>query len=296
MEYPRTILTRREGFRDLIIKNLARTPHNFLAQHDYIKEEKKKGIAYDTSGVLLLLRFDEETSRYEFVLTKRSPHVVQPGDLSCPGGHVSPMDTVIGFLISSGLFPRIRGEGISVEKRSMGKRGFRIAADYLATALREAKEETGLRPGAVEYLGSLSTYGLVSFRRVIYPLVGAVTGPWEERLNWEVEKIVPVPIQDMLDAENYYWLFFDVPEDIRRASARRDWNFPAFVLDHDGQREVLWGATLNIIVSFLKIVLGFALPDIPEGKYTEKEIPENYFTGRFKKAITDGLRRERKKT
>lgn len=242
------------------------------------------------------MRFDEKMGGYEFVLTKRSKNVVQPGDLSCPGGHVSRIDRIFGFLIAKNLSIHMRGGGLKAGKDAVGSDGFKIAANYLATALREAREETGLRKRGVEYLGALPSYGLVSFRRVIYPSVGLETGKWVKHLNWEVEKIVPIPLKDMLRPENYYRLIFDVPKDIKDVSARKDWNFPSFVTDKGRDREILWGATFNIIMSFLKIVLDFDPPEIPEEKVITKEIPDNYFTGRFKKGLKEGLMREREKT
>jgi 8-oxo-dGTP pyrophosphatase MutT (NUDIX family) len=294
MEYL-DVISDRKVFKELTIKRLLESPHNFLAQHKYIKNEGKRGIQYDTSGVLLLLRFDDKMGGYEFVLTKRSKNIVQPGDLSCPGGHVSSTDRIFGFLISKNISLHMRGGALKSGKNIAGSDGFKIAANYLATALREAKEETGLRKRSVEYLGALPSYGLVSFRRVIYPSVGLVTGKWVKRLNWEVEKIVKIPLKDMLKSENYYRLIFDVPKDIKDLSTRGVWNFPSFVTDKTQDREILWGATFNIIMSFLKIVLDFDPPEIPEGKIITKEIPENYFTGRFKKGLKEGLIREREK-
>jgi hypothetical protein len=98
----------------------------------------------------------------------------------------------------------------------------------------------------------------------------------------------------MLLPENYHWITFEVPEEIRQASKRNEWNFPAYVF-HDGtEREILWGATFNIIQSFLNIVLDFTLPEIPAERLIYKEIPESYFTGRFNKILKAGFRRERK--
>jgi 8-oxo-dGTP pyrophosphatase MutT (NUDIX family) len=289
------IISDREAFRELTIKRLSESPHNFLDQHKFIKSEERRGTNYDTSGVLLLLRFDDKIGGYEFVLTKRSKDVVQPGDLSCPGGHVSRRDRISGFLIANNLSLFMRGGALKAGRDAVGSDGFKIAANYLATALREAREETGLRKSAVEYLGALPSYGLVSFRRVIYPSVGLVTGRWVKRLNWEVEKIVTISIKDILDPEKYHRLIFAVPQDIIDVSARKDWNFPSFVVDDGNGREILWGATFNIIMSFLKIVTDFDLPDIPAEKVITKEVPENYFTGRFKKGLKEGLIRERQK-
>jgi len=286
------ILKQPDAFSDLIIRRLEEHPHDFLERQNIIREESKKGARFATSGVLMLLRYTESGDP-EVVLTKRSAHVVQPGDLSFPGGHVSRRDHYHGALVSRGISPLVRGRGLSAGRRSAGRRGFRIAADYLATALREAWEETGLPHRSVSYLGSLPAYGLTSFRRVIYPSVGMLRGRWPITINWEVEKLVHIGVDSFLDEQNYHWIDFAVPDDIKEASGRDQWRFPALVVnDHDG-REILWGATFHVILSFLYIVLGLSFPDIPKDRLITKNIPDNYFTGGFKKSFTEGLKRER---
>ena len=59
-------------------------------------------------------------------------------------------------------------------------------------------------------------------------------------------------------------------------------------------REILWGATFNIILTFLWVVLGFPLPNIPTDRLVTKEIPENYFTGSFRRDLKAGLATETK--
>ena len=289
------IIKNPDAFADLIVRRLGEHPHDFLERHNIIRQESKKGVRFATSGVLMLLRYNESGDS-EIVLTKRSPHVLQPGDLSFPGGHVSRRDHWHGALVSRGLSPLVRGRGLSVGRRLSGRRGFRIAADYLATALREAWEETGLPHRSVRYLGSLPAYGLTSFRRVIYPSVGFLSGRWPVNINWEVEKLVYTGLDSFLDERNYHWIDFAVPDDIKEASGRDEWRFPALVInDHDG-REILWGATFHVILSFLSIVLGLIFPNIPKDRLITKNIPENYFTGGFKKNLAEGLKRQREES
>jgi 8-oxo-dGTP pyrophosphatase MutT (NUDIX family) len=289
------ILTDPRAFADLIVRRLGEHPHDFVERRNTIREESKKGVRFATSGVLMLLRYNE-SGDCEIVLTKRSPHVVQPGDLCFPGGHVSRRDHRHGALVSWGLSPLVRGRGLSVGRKSSGRRGFRIAADYLVTALREAWEETGLPYRSVRYLGALPAYGLSSFRRVIYPSVGLLTGRWPVAINWEVEKLVYAGLDAFLDEENYHWIDFAVPDDIKEASGHHQWRFPALIIDDDDGREILWGATFHVILSFLYIVLGLTFPDIPKDRLVEKSIPDNYFSGGFKKSLTEGLRREREES
>jgi len=214
---PPDILFNREEFPLLIERRLAEYPHGFAERKQEIMEQEAKGIRISTSGVLLPLRFSE-THGYEMILTKRSAHVVQPGDLSFPGGHTHSLDTYRGFLIKAGLFPYVRGRGIASGRRSDDKVGFRVAADYLATALRETREETGIPTRVIRYLGSLPSYGRVSFRRVIFPAVGLVAGPFTECLSWEVERLVVIGLSELYNPDRFAWIRFAVPEEIRNAS------------------------------------------------------------------------------
>jgi 8-oxo-dGTP pyrophosphatase MutT (NUDIX family) len=288
------ILFSKEAFPALVERRLSEYPHGFSERRKEIRGQEALGVRIATSGVILLLRFSESRG-YEIILTKRSAHVVQPGDLSFPGGHTHSLDAYRGFLIAGGLSPCVKGAGLTSGRRSADKEGFRIAADYLATALRETREETGIPVRTIRYLGSLPSYGMVSFRRVIYPAVGVVVGPFTECLSWEVERLVVIGVSELYDPNRFAWIRFDVPEDIRNASGRSDWSFPCFVDGQGADREILWGATFNIILTFLWIVLGFPLPNIPKDRQVTKEIPGNYFTGSFRKDFKDGLIREKNK-
>jgi 8-oxo-dGTP pyrophosphatase MutT (NUDIX family) len=283
------VLFDNEEFPRLAARRLSEHAHGFSERMREIREQEAMGVRISTSGVILLLRFSE-TNGFEIILTKRSAHVVQPGDLSFPGGHTHYLDKYRGFLIAAGLSPFVGGTGFTAGGRPDNRAGFRIAADYLATALRETREETGIPPRAVRYLGSLPSYGMVSFRRVIYPAVGQVIRPFTECLSWEVERLVVVGLSELYDPDRFAWIKFDVPEDIRKASGRSEWDFPCFVGKRDG--DILWGATFNMLLTFLWIVLEYPLPDIPKDRRVTKEIPDNYFTGSFRRDLKAGLIRE----
>jgi 8-oxo-dGTP pyrophosphatase MutT (NUDIX family) len=288
------ILFKKDEFPLLVERRLSEYPHGFAERVREVRNQEAMGVRISTSGVILLLRFSESNG-HEIILTKRSAHVVQPGDLSFPGGHTHRLDAYRGFLIAAGLSPCMRGPGLTRGRGSSDRDGFRIAADYLATALRETREETGIPRRVIRYLGSLPSYGMVSFRRVIYPAVGVVVGPFTECLSWEVERLVTIGLPELYDPSRFAWIRFDVPDDIKSASGRSDWNFPCFVSGQGAEREILWGATFNIILTFLWIVLGFPLPIIPKDRQVTKEIPGNYFTGSFRKTLKEGLIREQNK-
>jgi hypothetical protein len=50
--------------------------------------------------------------------------------------------------------------------------------------------------------------------------------------------------------------------------------------DPNGGEEVLWGATFNIIVQFLGIVLNYRLPEWEKGPVILRSLKPDYLTGR----------------
>jgi 8-oxo-dGTP pyrophosphatase MutT (NUDIX family) len=295
MNDQKSITSDPKAFPEIIIKKLGDYKTNYLGRHNEISEHEKKGERYFTSGVILLIHFLKDEGKYRFILTKRSDKVVQPGDLSCPGGHLSKIDKFHSYFIIKGLSPFAKGLGIEAGKKLHSRQEFKIVAKYLACALRETAEEAGFSRCDIDYLGPLPPYSLMSFNRVIFPTVGEISGDLKERLNWEVEKIVPIDVNEMFNPKNYYWVDFEVPGDIKKASNREQWKFPAFVINYDGKQEILWGATFNIILTFLWIVFNFTMPEISVERVVRKEIPENYFTGGFKKVLKDGFEKEKNK-
>jgi dephospho-CoA kinase len=71
--------------------------------------------------------------------------------------------------------------------------------DLAATALREAFEEIGVRPGDVEILGSLDDQSTYTSRYVITPFVGAIPYPYKFKVSRkEVEELIEVPVSALL--------------------------------------------------------------------------------------------------
>lgn len=136
------------------------------------------------------------------LLTRRTDHLTEhAGQVSFPGGRIEPDDI-----------------------------------DAVAAALREAEEETGLSPSAVEVLGTLSEYRTITNYRVI-PVVGLIDPGFEYVLDaHEVAEV------------------FEVPLELIRNPAkrqRRNRNFMGtaveyWAFEHDGP--LIWGATAAILV------------------------------------------------
>jgi 8-oxo-dGTP pyrophosphatase MutT (NUDIX family) len=77
-------------------------------------------------------------------------------------------------------------------------------ADEVATALREADEEIGLRPQAVEVIGRLPTYTTIT-RFVVTPVVGVITPPFD--LKRQFLSMPWRPPADSADADREYFIW-----------------------------------------------------------------------------------------
>ena len=116
-------------------------------------------------------------------------------------------------------------------------------ASAVATALREAHEEIGLRPDDVRVIGVLDDIETMTSRFVITPVVGMTPYPY----TWapsprEVDHIFTVPLADLLapDAER------SEPWDFGGRTVPID-HFPV-------AGQVIWGATHRITRNLLDIV------------------------------------------
>jgi 8-oxo-dGTP pyrophosphatase MutT (NUDIX family) len=138
------------------------------------------------------------------VFTRRREHLARhAGQISLPGGRADPGD-----------------------------------ADLLATALREADEEIGLRPGAVTVLGALPPVSVRASGFALYPFIGAIERPerWTAAQG-EVDAILELSLAGL--AASY------AVREIERAG--RLIVTPTF----DAAGELMWGATARIVADLL---------------------------------------------
>ena len=212
------------------------------------------------------------------ILNKRSALVRQPGDLCCPGGGITPgLDKMAARLL------RLPGTPLSrwiywpqlkpVDAHS------RLAL-LMATALREGFEEMRLNPLGLDFLGLLPTQDLVLFSRRIYPLVCRVRRQRRFFPNWEVERIVPIPLAQLLDADRYarYRLTIDIPRPDRSEPEVKD--LPCFIHHYPGgETEIFWGATLRIALQFLETVYHFRPPALDRLPEVPGRLTPEYLTG-----------------
>jgi 8-oxo-dGTP pyrophosphatase MutT (NUDIX family) len=108
-------------------------------------------------------------------------------------------------------------------------------ASAAAAAKREAEEETGIPPGAVEVIGYLDDYPTIS-EYMITPVVGLVEDVKEVKpCAREVAEIFEVPLAFVVDPASFE----------RKVFTRDGLNVPFFELNY-GERRI-WGATAGML-------------------------------------------------
>jgi len=207
------------------------------------------------------------------ILNKRSRRVKQPGDLCCPGGGVDPwIDPLLALL------GRFNGNTRCPWSQSMDRTLRRQLKTYWATCIRESWEEMRLNPFRVRFLGVLPPQRLTLFKRIIYPFVGWVQGQAEFRPNWEVEKIVPLPIKRLLEPGGYLRCRLIYSRAVREKLRRPAEDLPCFRFDGEKGSQLLWGATYHIVVTFLQLVLGFRPPPLESRPPVMKVMAPDYLS------------------
>ena len=146
----------------------------------------------------------------EVLLTKRSKELRNhSGEISFPGGRIDPGETPV------------------------------------ETALREAREEVGLEPEAVEVRGHLSHLSTVVSRSYIVPVVGVLTTrPALMPQEQEVARILWVPLAELVDPATFREEWWGTPPLDRRMTF--------FELAD----ETVWGATAHMLRELLGLVYG----------------------------------------
>ena len=159
------------------------------------------------SSVLILL-FEERNS-FNFILTLRSTKVeTHKGQISLPGG-------------------------VQENNESLKE-----------TALRETKEEIGVLPETIEIIGELSSIYIPLSGYKVQPYVGWVnTPPKLIPSAHEVERIIIVPVNELIDEENQ----------TQKKTILR--GIPVVMPYFSLKGEIVWGATSMILSEFKQIIV-----------------------------------------
>jgi 8-oxo-dGTP pyrophosphatase MutT (NUDIX family) len=158
------------------------------------------------------------------LFTKRADHLSDhPGQMSFPGGGREPEDE-----------------------------------DLLRTALREANEEIGLDPMAVNVVGRLDDIRTITHYSV-RPFVGRIPDRDYLPSDEEVAEIVTLPVSELTDLDNY-------------ESEHRDHPHYGEIRLHffyvDGY--TVWGATARMLVQLLELSTDWRMPSEPD-RYMEPD-------------------------
>jgi hypothetical protein len=233
------------------------------------------------SAVLFLLgrhpQGDPQAGEPCLILNKRSLNVPQPGDLCCPGGRVRRrLDAGLAVLLKLPLLNLSRWPYWPLWRKTRPREAKWLRL-LLTTGVRESIEEMRLNPFRLDFLGPLPAQPLVMFKWVIYPMVVWISGQKRFYPNWEVEKIIYIPLRDLLNSARYarYRLRFEDETPVPQVNT-----FPCFRYETAHEVELLWGATYRIATAFMDDVFGFVPPDL-------NSLPE--FRGRLSRAYLNNV-------
>lgn len=159
------------------------------------------------AAVLVTLYQDRE--RFQILLIKRTEHVkTHQGQIAFPGGTWQPEDR-----------------------------------DPIATALREAYEEMGIRPQDVEVLGELDDTSTATSNFLITPVVGVIPFPYPFRINaGEIAELLSLDLEALRDPEAFQEEIWEREGGTVRVFVRREGS------------HVIWGATARILLHFGQIL------------------------------------------
>ena len=143
----------------------------------------------------------------------------------------------------------VRGSGLRNHTGQVSLPGGRVDAGEPidAAALREAQEEIGVDPRAVELLGRLTPLHIPVSGFLLHPVAGYTSmRPAFQRAEWEVARIIEAPVSVLSDPAV-------LKREIRTRVVKRqsiDVEVPYF--DIDGEK--VWGATAMVLAEFCVIL------------------------------------------
>lgn len=180
--------------------------------------------------------------RVQTVLERRSRRVVEPVDRV-------PAAVLMLFVYRNGEPHLVFTQKSQTVPHHQGQFSFpggvveTFDGSRVETALREAHEEIGLDPAAVEVLGVLDDTPTATTRFVITPVVGLCrVAPTLTPDGREIERLVEIPLRRLLDPACYREELWEREGTIRPV---------AFFTCEDN---VIWGATARMLKDLLDLV------------------------------------------
>jgi 8-oxo-dGTP pyrophosphatase MutT (NUDIX family) len=143
----------------------------------------------------------------------------------------------------------VRGSGLRNHTGQVSLPGGRVdqGETFEVAALREAAEEIGVDPNAIEVLGRLTPLHIPVSGFLLHPIVGYTSmRPAFQRAEWEVARIIEAPVDRLSDPAT-------VKREIRTRVVKGqsiDVDVPYF--DIDGEK--VWGATAMVLAEFCAIL------------------------------------------
>ncbi|HET58320.1 MAG TPA: CoA pyrophosphatase [Deltaproteobacteria bacterium] len=262
---------------------LARIDAEYSRRVAVIRSYNRNGQDWRPAGVLIPLYYKKNIEGggggFVLQLIRRSAAVKQSGDISGPGGMLAPrLDRVLRLPLRLGVTPIFRGLTRTAAKQK-GNAEFSAVSLFLANALRESWEEIGLNPLNVDFLGPLPCQDLLLMTKTIFPVAGHVKREWKFRPNEEVERVVEIPLADFFRKDSYGMYCVDNSF----SGKSPPFTTPCLIRrGHGDEEDILWGATLRIMMDFLRIVFNFVPPENGDGRVIRKIISAEYLASNGK--------------
>lgn len=272
-----SLFKQKDEFPFYILRKLEAIPIDYSDSQLSIAKANARGEKHLEASVVVLLFY--KNSEFVFQLIKRSESVAQGGDISCPGGMLekSTDNMLSHILLKTGLIRAADNRPLDILPNRDEQTAALIRL-FLMNGLREAWEEIGLSPLNVSFLGALPTYSLTYFARTIFPLVCLVRETYDFQLSSEVEKILEIPLTSFFQKESYALL--EIESDQGASHPRYDVKFPCLVIPGaNGENDILWGATFQILTRFLKILDNSFSPDLSSSRTVAKKLSAHYTSG-----------------
>jgi len=115
--------------------------------------------------------------------------------------------------------------------------------DFLATALREAREEMGIDEKDVDILGELDDTCTATTDFCITPFVGLIPHPYTFKVNQrEIEEVIEVPLSELRAEESF------------RAELHGRDGGPLLVYSYRYKNHNIWGATAGMLKQLLDLL------------------------------------------